>query len=109
MSELASAMFSIADANEFRFARFYIVCEAVPLGTLESPLIVCGLSDTLRESPNVEETRNPMQTFSWKKCSHFSPTNIPSAFPHEISKYVSYNITYHPKEVMLIAAIPFYG
>ena len=24
MSELASAMFSIADANEFRFARFYI-------------------------------------------------------------------------------------
>ena len=52
MSELASALFSIADANEFRFARFNIVCEAVPLGTLESPLIVCGLSDTLRESPN---------------------------------------------------------
>ena len=46
MSELASALFSIADANEFRFARFYIVCEAVPLGTLESPLIVCGLPDT---------------------------------------------------------------
>ena len=31
-----------------RFARFYIVCEAVPLGAPESPLIVCGLSDTLR-------------------------------------------------------------
>ena len=46
MSELASALFSIADANEFRFARFNIVCEAVPLGTLESPLIVCGLPDT---------------------------------------------------------------
>ena len=45
MFELASAPFSIADANEFQFARFYIVCEAVPLGTLESPLIVCGLSD----------------------------------------------------------------
>ena len=44
MFELASAMFSIADANEFRFARFYIVCEAVPLGTLESPLIVCGFA-----------------------------------------------------------------
>ena len=56
MSELASVLFSIADANEFRFARFNIVCEAAPLGTLESPLIVCGLSDTLRESPNVEET-----------------------------------------------------
>ena len=71
MSELASALFSIADANEFRFARFYIVCEAVPLGTLESPLIVCGLSDTLRESPNVEETRNQMQSSGWKNCTHF--------------------------------------
>ena len=48
MSESASAMLSIADANEFRFARFYIVCEAVPLGTLGNPLIVCGLSDTFR-------------------------------------------------------------
>ena len=76
MSELASAMFSIADANEFRFARFYIVCEVVPLGTPGSPLIVCGLPDTLRECSNVEETWNPMQTFSRKKCSHFSPTNF---------------------------------
>ena len=53
MFESASAIFSIADAGEFRFARFYIVCEEVPLGTPESPLIVCGLSDTLRECPNV--------------------------------------------------------
>ena len=45
MSELASALFSIADANEFRFARFYIVCEEVPLGTPESPPIVSGVSD----------------------------------------------------------------
>ena len=84
MSELASAMFSIADANEFRFARFNIVCEAVPLGTLESPLIVCGLSDTLRESPNVEETRNQMQPSGWKKYTHFSPTNVSYAVPAEI-------------------------
>ena len=48
MSESASALFSIADAGEFRFARFYIVCEEVPLGTLGNPLIVCGLSDTFR-------------------------------------------------------------
>ena len=34
MSELASALFSIVDASEFRFARFYIVCEAVMLETL---------------------------------------------------------------------------
>ena len=42
MSELPSAMFSIADGNEFRFARFYIVCEAIRLEALESPLIVCA-------------------------------------------------------------------
>ena len=46
MSESASALFSIADAGEFRFARFYIVCEEVALAPLESPPIVCGLSDT---------------------------------------------------------------
>ena len=50
MFELASALFSIADANEFRFARFYIVCEVVPLGAPESSLIVCGLSDTSSRS-----------------------------------------------------------
>ena len=95
MSESASALFSIADAGEFRFARFYIVCEEVPLGTPESPPIVSGVSDMHpSDCPNVEETRNPMQTFSRKKCSHFSPTNIPSAFPHEIPKCVSCNITY---------------
>ena len=37
MSELLSALFLIADDGEFRFARFYIVCEEVPLGTPESP------------------------------------------------------------------------
>ena len=51
------------------------------------------------DCPNVEETRNPMQTFSRKKCSHFSPTNIPSAFSSEIPKCVSYNITYYSKEI----------
>ena len=95
MSELASALFSIADANEFRFARFYIVCEEVPLGTPESPPIVSGVSDMHpSDCPNVEETRNPMQTFSRKKCSHFSPTNIPSTFPSEIGRmyFLSYSL-----------------
>ena len=95
MSELPSAMFLIADGNEFRFARFYIVCEEVPLGTPESPPIVSGVSDMHpSDCPNVEETRNPMQTFSRKKCSHFSPTNISAAFPHEIRRCASNNITY---------------
>ena len=89
MSELPSAIFSIADGSEFRFARFYIVYEGVQLGRLESPPIVSGVSDmSPLDCPNVEETRNPMQTFSRKKCSHFSPTNIPSAFPHEIPKCI---------------------
>ena len=77
MSESASALFSIADAGEFRFARFYIVCEEVPLGTPESPLIVCGLSDTLRECPNVAKTRNGMPAAAWKKYVNFASKNLP--------------------------------
>ena len=64
---------------------------------LESPLIVSDLSDTLRECSNVEETRNPMQTFNQKKCSHFSQTNLPPTFPHEFPKCVSNNITYQSR------------
>ena len=39
-----------------------------------------------------------MQTFGWLEIPHFL-TEIPSAFSHEIRKYVSNNITYHPKAV----------
>ena len=77
MSESASALFSIADAGEFRFARFYIVCEEVPLGTPESPPIVCGLSDTLRECPNVAKTQNGMPATAWKKYVNFASKNLP--------------------------------
>ena len=90
MSESASAMLSIADANEFRFARFYIVCEVVPLGTPGSPLIVCGLPDTLRECSNVEETRNQMQPIRLEEIHTFFSTNVPP----EIAGHTSYNITY---------------
>ena len=85
MSESASALFSIADAGEFRFARFYIVCEEVPLGTPESPLMVCGLSDTLLECPNVAVC------LFW----NFFVSGIP----------VILLIT--PKRDMLITAVPF--
>ena len=73
MSELPSALFSIADSSEFRFARFYIVCEAVPLGAPESPLIVCGLSDTPRELSKRGKTQNSMSDAAWKKYSDFPP------------------------------------
>ena len=79
MFELPSALFLIADGNEFRFARFYIVYEGVQLGRLESPLIVFGVPDmSPSDCPNVEETRNPMQISGRKKCSHFFTKNIPS-------------------------------
>ena len=101
MSESASALFSIADAGEFRFARFYIVCEEVPLGTPESPPIVSGVSDMHpSDCPNVEETRNPMQTFSRKKCSHFSPTNIPSTLPAK-----SKNVIFYPSTSLSTPAV----
>ena len=77
MFELPSAIFLIADGNEFRFARFYIVCEEVPLGTPESPPIVCGLSDTLRECPNVAKTRNGMPAAAWKKYVNFASKTLP--------------------------------
>ena len=94
MSESASALFSIADAGEFRFARFYSVCEEVPLGTPESPLIVCGLSDTLRECPNVEETRNGMPAAAWKKYMNFASKNLPPSVLSGTSSYLlSSNIT----------------
>ena len=65
--------------------RQFVGLLCVSLAAPESPPIVSGVSDMHpSDCPNVEETRNPMQTFSRKKCSHFSPTNIPSAFPSEI-------------------------
>ena len=75
MFELPSAIFSIADSNEFRFARFYIVCEAVLLGTLGNPLIVCGLSDTPRELSKRGKTQNSMSGVARKKYSDFTPKN----------------------------------
>ena len=78
----------------------------MPLGTPESPPIVSGVSDMHpSDCPNVEETRNPMQTFSRKKCSHFSPTNIPSAFPSEIPRCDLIILLITQKQSMLIATI----
>ena len=68
--------------------RQFVGLLCVSLAAPESPPIVSGVSDMHpSDCPNVEETRNSMQTFSRKKCSHFSPTNIPSAFPSEIERY----------------------
>ena len=109
MSELPSAIFLIADGNEFRFARFYIVCEEVPLGTPESPLIVCGLSDTLRECPNVAKTRNGMPATARKKYVNFSSKNFPPSVYSGtfLLSGISVILLITPKRSTRIAAIPF--
>ena len=92
MFETSSALFSIADDGEFRFARFYIVCEAVPLGTLGNPLIVCGLSDTFRGlSKRGRDTESDAKARREEMHAFFS-TNIPSAFPSEIEMHVLFRI-----------------
>ena len=108
MFELPSAIFLIADGNEFRFARFYIVCKEVPLGTPESPLIVCGLSDTLRECPNVEETRNGMPATAWKKYVNFASKNFPPSVYSGTFLFAGLLIILliRVKSDMLIAAAP---
>ena len=91
-----------------RFARFYIVCEEVPLGTPESPLIVCGLSDTFRECSNVEETRNGMPTTAWKKYVNFASKNLPPSVYSGTFLFSGLLIILliTPKHDMLIAAVP---
>ena len=107
MSESASALFSIADAGEFRFARFYIVCEEVPLGTPESPPIVSGVSDMHpSDCPNVEETRNPMQTFSRKNAHIFLQRIFHLHFHMKSPSAFLIILLIKAKRDMLIATIP---
>ena len=108
MFESSSALFSIADDDEFRFARFYIVCEAVPLGTLGNPLIVCGLSDTFRGlSKRGRDTESDAKIRRDEMHAFFS-TNIPSAFPSKSKgmRFSSYYLS-RQKGLLFQAAAPF--
>ena len=108
MSESSSALTLIADDDEFRFARFYIVYEGVQLGRLKSPPIVSGVPDMPpSDCPNVEETRNPMQTFSRLEILTFFSNEFPAVFLSEIPQCVFLIILLIPqKRSMLIAAAP---
>ena len=109
MFELPSAIFLIADGNEFRFARFYIVCEEVPLGTPESPPIVSGVSDM---HPSVSKRGRDTEsdavirleeihTFFSNECFICSSTrNLHHALPVILLIKTKHN--------MLIATIPFH-
>ena len=85
MSELSHALISIAGGNEFLFARFYHVYEGVQLVLPESPPIVSGVSDMHpSDGQNVARDTESDAKIGRKKCSHFSPTNVPYAFLPEI-------------------------
>ena len=109
MSELPSVIFLIADGDEFRFARFYIVCEAIRLGALERPPIVCGLSDTLRKCPNVAKTRHGMPATAWKKYVNFASKNFPPSVYSETFLFsgISVILLITQKNSILIATIPY--
>ncbi len=93
MSESASALFSIADVNEFRFARFYIVCEAVMLGTLKSLRIVCGLSDTSCGLSKLGKTRIIADVKSGRvRNSVLCDPNFPACFYPECDRMLSVNL-----------------
>ena len=87
MFELASALFSIADVNEFRFARFYIVYEEARLVLLGSPSIVCELPDTPRGLSKRGKTQHSMPDAARKNYLDFTPKNPP--LPVTLERYGS--------------------
>ncbi|WP_418529784.1 hypothetical protein, partial [Roseburia hominis] len=72
------------------------------------PLIVCGLSDTLRECPNVAKTRNGMPATAWKKYVNFASKNFPPSVYSGTFLFsgILIILLITPKRSMLIAAIP---
>ena len=100
MSELLSALISIADSSEFRFARFNIVYEGAQLVLPESPPIVSGVSDMCPPAcPNVEETRNQLQSSGWKKYAHFFRRMLQLLFSRNLACCASCNIVYPRRTV----------
>ena len=88
--------------------RQFVGLLCVSLAAPESPPIVSGVSDMHpSDCPNVEETRNPMQTFSRKKFSHFSQTNFHLHFHMKSRSAFLIILLITQKRSMLIAAIYF--
>ena len=92
MFELPSAMFLIADGKEFRFARFYIVCEEVPLGTPESPPIVSGVSDM---HPSVQLEVQPVLRldFQFTSVCLYQCCHLILMAKNRVSAYVDKTVT----------------
>ena len=99
-----------ADADsDIGFARLCF-CSEVPIrDTHESPTNCLRDADMHpSDCPNVEETRNPMQTFSRKKCSHFSPTNFHLHFHMKSPSVFPVILLIKPKHGMLRATPPLF-
>ena len=69
---------------------------------------VCGLSDTLRECPNVAKTRNGMPATAWKKYVNFASKNLPPSVYSGTFLFsdISVILLINPKYDMLRAPIP---
>ena len=101
MSELPSALFSIADGSEFRFARFYNVCEAAALVATRKFAHCLGF---VGHTPGVFKRGRDTESdanIRLEEILTFFSTEFPSAFPSEIPRcgLLSDNITYQPKEI----------
>ena len=84
MFELPSALFSIADGSEFRFARFYNVCEAAALAATRKSahclrFVGAHRGGLSKRGKNTEW----MLHAAWKKFSDFASKNQPPPFPVE--------------------------
>ncbi len=75
MFELPSAIFN-SRWQRVQFARFYIICEEVPLGTSESPLIVCGFGYT----SSVQIGTRRWDATAWKYVNFASKNFPPSVY-----------------------------
>ena len=88
-----------------------MLCSEVPIrDTHKSPKIVCGLSDTLRECPNVAKTRNGMPATAWKKYVNFASKNLPPSVYSETFLFsgIPVILLITSKYNMLIATVPNY-
>ena len=108
MSELPSALFSIADGSEFRFARFYNVCEAAALAATRKFAhclrFVGHTPGVFKRGRDTESDAN----IRLEEILTFFSNEFPSAFPSEIPRcgLLSDNITYQRKHDILIATVP---
>ena len=100
MSELLSALISIADSSEFRFARFNIVYEGAQLVLPESPPIVSGVSDM--RPPGVQTWKRHgirCKALAGRNTRIFSRRMLQLLFSRNLACCASCNIVYPRRTV----------